>query len=504
MLFRSKVLKSLKIAVVGLFCFCLISFSVGAAYSSGTNTTPIYYSPLRFDFSVLGTTAELTPTIRYQSGLPLPRDSYESVSDSGSVVISSVNRTNFGISALSSGSVLDVSYRLSFDVNQDVDDFEMVVTGNNGFYNFVKYGIPQLQVPVNYTVDVSISYDVIFTQEQPSFPQYDQLSFSRTDSYAGNIRDIDLLFNYVVVGLTEYEIVGDVFISNYKATLSFTSAGSSPGDGEYGDPGYYLWNEVLSAPTFEEYWQGAGWSDAPIYLDGVTVFGLVDDVVEELTIAAIFITDVDGFSEGIDISYEFTYPDEIILAYSSYDGGWYSYTYGEDDSNLTITSLQLRCFKFSTRYNDAFDLTGEYWDPDIGNGLESYLNYVAEFSSWFSDNNEYFPDNPLLEVTSTDGQTTTFSDGDGGMYFHYYVDRAAAQQFDSALENLGDMNWQSGFYSGQNSGVGFIPDFTGWLATAVSGFVDAYIFPNFSISNMIVVIISIPLTLLFLKYFAGG
>lgn len=501
MSFRCIVLKSLKIAVVGLFCFCLISLSVGAAYTSGTNTTPIYYSPLRFDFSVLGTTAELTPTIRYQSGLPLPRDSFESVSDSGSVVISSVNRTNFGISALSSGSVLDVSYRLSFDVNQDVNDFQMVVTGNNGFYNFVKYGIPQLQVPVNYTVDVSISYDVIFTQEQPSFPQYDQLSFSRTDSYTGNIRDIDLLFNYVVVGLTQYEIVGDVFISNYKATLSFTSAGSTPGDGEYGDPGYYLWNEVLSGPTFEEYWQGAGSFEAPIILDGVTVFGLVDDVVEEITVSGIFFQDVDGFSAGFDMFYEFLYPDEIILAYSTNEDGWLSYSKGED-GNLTITPLQLRCFKFTTSYNDAFDLTGEYWDPDLGNGLESYLNYVTEFSYWFMDNNDYFPDNPLLQVTTTDGQSTTYSDGDGGMYFHYYVDRAAAQQFDSALENLGDKYWQSGFYSGQGSGVS--ADFTSWLASSVSGFVDAEIFPNFTISNMLVIIIAIPLVILFLKFFAGG
>lgn len=47
-------------------------------------------------------------------------------------------------------------------------------------------------------------------------------------------------------------------------------------------------------------------------------------------------------------------------------------------------------------------------------------------------------------------------------------------------------------------------DFTGWIATATSGFLNFELFPNFSIGGVLAILVGFSLVILFLKVFAGG
>lgn len=47
-------------------------------------------------------------------------------------------------------------------------------------------------------------------------------------------------------------------------------------------------------------------------------------------------------------------------------------------------------------------------------------------------------------------------------------------------------------------------DYTGWLGTAVGGFLDFELFPGFSLGGMLGILISFSFIMLFLKFFAGG
>lgn len=62
-------------------------------------------------------------------------------------------------------------------------------------------------------------------------------------------------------------------------------------------------------------------------------------------------------------------------------------------------------------------------------------------------------------------------------------------------------------YISKFRGVGNIDvnaDFTGWIATATSGFLNFELFPNFSIGGVLAILVGFSLVILFLKIFAGG
>ena len=47
-------------------------------------------------------------------------------------------------------------------------------------------------------------------------------------------------------------------------------------------------------------------------------------------------------------------------------------------------------------------------------------------------------------------------------------------------------------------------DFTSWIGTAVGGFLNMELMPNFSIGGVLAILIAFSIVMLFLKFFAGG
>ena len=236
-------LKIKKIAIV-IVCF-LIAFviPVSAVYTSGNDATPRYVAPLRMDFEIFGTTAQLTPTISYASGQSLTYDTFEQATQANTTV-TSINRTNFGVSTLNNTSV-DVSYRLKFNVTESVDNFTIKITAPMGIYDFAKYGIPQISVPAGYTCNVRVTYNERFTQSQ-SYTDDIAYYMQYVSTFNAN-QNIPLIRDYVTYSGVDHQIVGGVIINKYEATLEFVSdSGSDP---MWGNPGFYQWNTVLESYT---------------------------------------------------------------------------------------------------------------------------------------------------------------------------------------------------------------------------------------------------------------
>ena len=515
----SKALRIVKIAVLCFVLFCLLFVNVFAVYESGSSSTPRYVSPIRFDFEILGSTAELTPSISYAAGSTLTYDSYESASTDGTSVISSINRTNFSVSTFPT-TAIDISYRLSFDVTESSDNFTMIITAPVGFYDFSKYIIPQLSIPTGYSCNAAISYNIRITQDQ----LFDNPDLSYNVSYTQDLTggsDLSLFRNYIVSGGLDRVLTGGVIISGYKATLTFTKDQDVTLD--FGDPGYYLFNSVMEAPYFSNLWDlsdlDADYLSVMDYYNGAFFkFNLhfVIDGVAYSTIVNQFIF----YGSGYDTN-EFNYgstdwdTDFGALAYSFYDGEWTDLIVrasdvgvdpdlADEDGYVTIPIDYIRVLEYIGTQNFSENIN--WYRFDLGNyGLLSGDLKIAIFNeviSWFEDNTLLYSENPLTTVeTSVGSNTYSFTDGDGGMYFRYNGDRALSTEVSSDISNLYNYGYSKGYQSGDG---GFGGDYGTWLVNAVGGFMNLELFPNFKIGGILSIIVAIPLVVWFLKLFAGG
>ena len=466
-----------------LVLFISLSIPSSAVYTSGDFNTNRYYSPLRFDFDILGTTAQLTPTISYASGQSLTYTTDEIATQANSVV-TSVKRSNFGVSTVGQTCV-DVSYRLSFDVTESMDNFTIRIIAPGGIYDFFKYGIPQISIPTGYTVSASVSYNVRFTQDQEGtddltdYVQY-TTTYNQNDS-------MPLLRNYYMRNGESFYIVGGVFVNDYVATLEFVGSGSS-GSGTWGDAGWYHFNTVLNYPdgVIEEAIGSDG--DAFISFDvPVYVAGLQNGVAIEQYISGIYFENSTTF-EDLEFGYEGGESGSRLLVYSFGDETWHIVDYDLADDSYILTATTVRYLRFSDTVVNTLDVS-------------SGATYANAWYNWLENNSTYYSENPLQMVQNSDGVTYSFTDGDGGMYLHYYADRMLDDEFSATLADYYGFAYNNGFVNGDG---GFTRDYSGWLATAVSGFTSLQIFPNFSIGGVLGVIVALCLLILFLKFFAGG
>ena len=515
----SKALRIAKIVVLSFLLFSLLFINVFAVYESGSSSTPRYVSPIRFDFEILGSTAELTPSISYASGSTLTYDSYESASTDGTSVISSINRTNFSVSTYPT-TAIDISYRLSFDVTESSDNFTMIITAPVGFYDFAKYVIPQLSIPTGYTCNAAISYNIRITQDQ----LFDNASLSYNVNYSQDLTggsDLSLFRNYIVSGGLDRVLTGGVIISGYKATLTFTKDQDVTLD--FGDAGYYLFNSVMEEPRFANLYDLSDFeSDYLTIMDyyGGTFFKfnlqfVIDGVVYS-TIVNQFIFYGTG-STTLDLNYSSTDWDTDFgaLAYSFESGEWTDLIVNasdvgvdpdlaDEDGLVSIPVDYIRILEFTGTTNFAekesrlkLDLSN--YGPLAGN-LKTLM--FDAFMEWFSDNTILYNENPLTMVeTSAGANTYAFTDGDGGMYFRYNGDRSLSTEVNSDISNLYNYGYSKGY---QNGDGGFGGDYGFWLVNAVGGFMNLELFPNFKIGGILSTIVSIPLVVWFLKLFAGG
>ena len=217
---KQKWLKIAKISLITLLCITCLALPIFAVYTSGDYNTPRYYAPLRFDFEIFGTTAQLTPTISYKSGQTLTYDTTETATQGtgSTAVLNSISRTNFAVSTLADN-CLDVSYRLKFNINESVDNFTMRITTDGGIYDFAKYGVPQIAVPSGYTATSSTMYSLRFTQSQSSNVNVANVTIN--GDYSNDLNIPLLRTNYTLNG-TDYDIVGGVIVEDYITDITFT------------------------------------------------------------------------------------------------------------------------------------------------------------------------------------------------------------------------------------------------------------------------------------------
>lgn len=485
---KTKRFKWQKIGIVALAVMTMLSVCASAVYTSGSETTPRYTAPLRFDFEIFGTTAQLTPTISYISGQSLTYDTYEQAEQSNST-ITSINRTNFGVSLVGNTAV-DISYRLKFNVSESVDNFTIKIVAPYGMYDFDKYGIPQISVPTGYDVSVKTTYNMRFTQNQTytdSVGHYVQKTYTVAQNGL-----IPLLYDRASINGTEHDIIGGVLIDKYVTELTFTKRGENGGTD--GNAGYYLWDSTISYTGYDiEDWLLGG--DFSLNCNGVRLIGSTNGVVDTVNVTGFYFTRDNVQDVGLYYDLD---PDQTVLAYDFYLGRWYSAT--ADDNGIVvdlITAEQMRMLYFTLPFDEAMGLhtldTSEVTDQLIAHKAELFRAFLYGEST-------YYAENPLTMTLNTDGATYSFTDGDGGMYLHYYADRMLGEEHSSTLSDWYHLGYMNGFGGGGE----FNGDYTSWMATAVGGFLDAEIFPNFTLGGVLGVLVALGLLVMFLKFFAGG
>lgn len=478
-----------------LLLVSVFSLSVSAFWEAGNADTPRYYSPLNFDFQVFGITADLMPTISYDtnSGYPSMIEEYAD---------GSISRDSFGFSSLASGA-MEVSYRLKLSTQESADNFTMKIVGNQGFYDFAKYGIPNITVPSGYTANVNYELHYRFTQAQ-SFTTDTGKGYILERSYANNHK-IPLLFDTVTSDGEEHNIVGDVIVDVYEVVIEFVKDSASA---SFGDEGYYLWNTVLTDPAgyFSGIFLMSSYDGAEFLYYEFEDYFVVDYVYNDVAYSYEFnkFIFVALNSNPINFRYDDDVSDFGYIVYNFNTDEWMAVNVPnpaeELEDGATINVDDIRCIKFNQVFNtyDSWYVRFGY-DTDFIFGNEYGEPAISTFLDYMESNTIYYETNPLQTVVNTDGVTYSFTDGDGGLYVNYTVDRSVKGEYVAALNSYFNLGKSMG------GGDGIIDvNFSTWIAKAVSGFFDFELFPGFTFGGIFAVIISILLAVVFLKLFAGG
>lgn len=486
---NKKMLKMAKICLIACIVLCVTLLPCSAIYEYGNTQTARMFAPLNITVSIGGAVAELTPTITFTN-----TNDTVSVANSETANTQGLLRNNWGF-ATKGLSVLECAYRLKFDSLPSSDEFALNLNAYGGYYDFSKYGIPQMSLPQGYTAVSLIEYDARYVGNDGAFPTNSTFKVVANHTATEN-PIINLLAPTVNVDGAVVDIYGDWIITNYRGGIVFTSFEVGETPSEYGDPGYYLWNEVLTTPWFDE--QHMGTPDQWVYLDGVTIIGSIDGVVDEYNLAGILPMDIDGFGAGFTLDYDIS-PDYNLVVYDTDGSGWYHIH--EEDYNIEITPMQLRCLKFTKEFYDTFNMLGDYVPPDEWTGTDraNYEAYVQEFSNWFRENTIYSLESPIM--TNEYLNFANYQVTDGGLYVNYYVDGNAHKEYNRALEGL----FNRGVAVGGGQGGTNTTDFTSWLVGSVGSFMDFYIIPDvLSVGGLLAVTVGLALMIAFLKFFAGG
>lgn len=460
----------MKKIIIIILCIVLLSvFTIPcfALYSSTTERVN-YIPPLRIQADVDTSTFELTPIVKsFENTLNTE------TSEIG-ITTANIKRSNWSITDPSTSTVYkawrDVSYRLAMTTHHSNDNFVMNLAADVGKYNFTSFDVPMIAVPYGYMVNAEVSYRVWWADGAGNHTEvYFDQSYNGT-YYQDDV--ISLLRPYYISNGNNIDIIGNVLITDYEATLTFTLVGENQGDS-----GYYTFNEVLSYIPDELYeamiTDGDYWfwcEDNPITI----IATLSDGTSQELNIQAIYFDDPSNVNMGYDIP-----PDYTSLVYDFDSNEWGILYIGEEE----ITGVELRQLYFSKPFEQTFDPTVKAYDA---------------FSTWFLENTIYSDTSVVL--TDTSGNYS-FTDGDGGIYISYVAIDSSFSTTNGYLKGLYDNGFDVGYGSGNGE---FNGEFVTWLANSVKAFLDVELFPGFSFGGILGMLISIIIVLVFLKFFAGG
>lgn len=202
----------------------------------------------------------------------------------------------------------------------------------------------------------------------------------------------------------------------------------------------------------------------------------------------------DSFA-GVILNYSIN--SDRVASFSSWDGGVYGRFNGRDLyvdncdyiqlslSNLTLDIAQKDLF-FVLPYGSNFHYSMSYY----------ILNSDGEFD-FYDIEGDLSGTNPIYEIMSNHGLTRI------GLYKLTITLDYVASDFVIWVP-LSDGDYNLNDLSAYLLSLNLDTDLTGWLWTAVGGFLNAPIFGAITLGHLLLVVICIPLVLALLKYFAGG
>lgn len=475
---KTKWLKCAKIALVALVAMTFLAVTCFGAYI--TIAEREYYVPLvDFQAEIERTTFSLTPAI--YDHINTQTTDFASIGNT----TSTIKRTNWDIHDPSTTTVYkawrDVSYRLGLDLARNVDSFEMQITTEMGCFNFTSYEIPAILVPNGYTAEIDVQYSFFYADGERHSIAFEDVQY--TQAYrSGDV--IELMRPYTIRNDVQYDIIGNVIINDYTATINFIKD-----DISLGYSGYYTFNGILgSLPEVVYYYvtvDGDYWWNTQDnrYFQVVGTRG--DGSSVTLECSSIYFQN----SEFIEMWYQI--PDLMdgdILVYNYDDDEWlYAETGDLSDTEspeyISLDEIQVRQLYFEYDVDDTFEV--------------DRADHVAMLN-WFVSNTTYSSTSQVLDTPTPYG----FTSDDGGIYVRYVVLPADHDISFQYLRGSWLSGYTTGFYSGNNADVNV--DYVSWAVASIGQALSVEIFPGFTLGGMIAIIVAIPLAIIFLKLFAGG
>lgn len=204
---------------------------------------------------------------------------------------------------------------------------------------------------------------------------------------------------------------------------------------------------------------------------------------------------IDDSFAGVILNYQIN--DDRIANFATWYGGNYGVFNGRylnidhcdliqiSLSNLTLDVANKDLF-FKLPYGSNFTYTMSYYT----------LNADSEFD-FIDVSGEDYGTNPIFEIMANHGL------GRIGLYKLTITLNYVASDFSLDVP-LSDGDYNLNDLSAFLLSIDLNADLTGWLWTAIGGFLNAPIFGAITLGHLLLVIICIPLVLALLKYFAGG
>jgi hypothetical protein len=141
-------------------------------------------------------------------------------------------------------------------------------------------------------------------------------------------------------------------------------------------------------------------------------------------------------------------------------------------------------------------------------------DYADKFAEWLIVNATKITDENGADVSSEGAWKPINSSGDGFVFKLRYplYNTAGVVITGTTIYNVNMAKYgfptMSKYIDTDNTYVPPLPDYnvnyTGWLGTAVGGFLDFELFPGFSLGGLLGILIGFSFVMLFLKFFAGG
>lgn len=185
----------------------------------------------------------------------------------------------------------------------------------------------------------------------------------------------------------------------------------------------------------------------------------------------------------------------------------------QNDPDVTGMVVEYLCQVLPAGTDDVVTFTGKYTigeangvgvlPPEISTYIGNTDIFVLKSDCFIefqgNDTNQY---DMNIIINTYGGNSTKYYLSNTG-FTDLYVVPAFTGDYNTGYDDGYADGEDDGYQEGLNASWGSL-DFTGWIGSAIGGFMDVALFGNFTIGGMLAVVVSLTLVLTFLKFFAGG